>query len=40
MYENGRGVKKDYTKAMKWYYKAAAQGNEGAKNALTRLGGW
>ncbi|WP_455204151.1 hypothetical protein [Kaarinaea lacus] len=27
MYESGRGVKKDYNKALEWYAKAAKQGN-------------
>lgn len=26
-YENGEGVKKDYAEAVKWYHKAAAQGD-------------
>ena len=28
MYENGRGVPKDYDEAIKWYRLAAAQGND------------
>ena len=39
MYENGYGVKKDIKQAKYWYEKAAAQGNENAKNALKRLNG-
>ena len=36
MYEDGRGVTK--YEAVKWYRKAAEQGNEDAKEALKRLG--
>ena len=38
VYANGRGVAKDDVEAMKWYRKAAEQGNENAKSALRRLG--
>ena len=34
MYEEGRGVAKDYSEAEKWYMKSAAQGY---KYAATRL---
>ena len=37
MYENGKGVVKDVTEAVKWYRKAAKQGNEFAKDNLRRL---
>ena len=36
MYELGKGVKQDYAKAVKWYLKAAKQGDKNAKKAL----GW
>ena len=29
MYENGRGVPRDYTEALKWYHLAAAQDDPG-----------
>lgn len=34
MYYNGEGVKKDYKEAIKWYSKAAEQGQENAKENL------
>ena len=34
MYDNGKGVEKNLTEAMKWYRKAAEQGNENALNNL------
>ena len=34
----GRGVEQDYSKAVEWWRKAAAQGNEKAKENLRRLG--
>ena len=34
MYANGEGVEKNLTEAMKWYRKAAEQGNENALNNL------
>ena len=34
MYANGKGVEKNLTEAMKWYRKAAEQGNENALNNL------
>ena len=37
-YELGIGVKKDKQEAVKWYRKAAEQGNSSAKNNLRRLG--
>ena len=37
MYENGQGVKKNYTEALRWYQKAADQGNEQAKTNYTIL---
>ena len=36
--ESGRGTAKNITEAVKWYRKAATQGNKDAKQALTRLG--
>ena len=38
-YENGRGITKNDEEAVKWYRKAAEQGNENAKNALKKLAG-
>jgi TPR repeat protein len=32
MYDTGRGVAQDDVEAMKWYRKAAAQGNDGAEH--------
>lgn len=37
-YENGQGVTKSLSEAVKWYRKAAAQGNNLAKLFLKRLG--
>jgi TPR repeat protein len=37
MYANGLGVSQDYTEAMKWYRKAAEQGDAAAKNNLAAL---
>ncbi len=37
MYQYGKGVAKDETKAVYWYRKAAEQGNEDAKDALKGL---
>ncbi len=34
MYENGRGVPKDYAEAVKWYRMAAGQGHAVAQNSL------
>ena len=34
MYFQGEGVKQDYAKAVKWYTKAAEQGNVGAQTIL------
>ncbi len=31
MYTKGRGVEQDYVGALKWYLKAAEQGNENAE---------
>ena len=31
MYENGRGVKQDYAKAIEWYKKSASKGNSMVK---------
>jgi len=39
MYENGYGVPQSNEDALKWYRKAAEQGNEYAKNALKRITG-
>ena len=36
-YENGKGVKQDWQKAVEWFTKAAQQGDEYAKEALKRL---
>ena len=38
MYMEGCGVAKDDSEAVKWYRKAAEQGDEDAKEALKRLG--
>ncbi|WP_448147548.1 SEL1-like repeat protein [Labrys miyagiensis] len=37
MYEYGRGVERDYSQALAWYRKAAAQGHMGASVAAQRL---
>jgi genome sequencing data, contig C250 len=37
MYENGQGTKRDMEKAREWYEKAAANGDEEAKEALKNL---
>ncbi len=37
-YENGNGTRIDRNQAIVWYRKAAAVGNDGAKEALKRLG--
>ena len=37
MYMNGVGVEKDIKKAYEWYFKAAEQGDEGAKEAIKEL---
>ena len=34
MYDRGQGVPQDYTEAVKWYRRAAAQGNAGAQFSL------
>ena len=34
MYDNGRGVPRDYAAAMSWYRKAAEQGHASAQNNL------
>ena len=34
MYDSGRGVRQDYTKAVQWYRKAAEQGNVEAQHNL------
>jgi TPR repeat protein len=38
MYENGQGVPQDDDEALKWYQKAANQGDSNAQRALARLG--
>lgn len=38
LYENGKGVPRDKASAVKWYRKAAEQGNALAKGNLKRLG--
>jgi hypothetical protein len=37
MYENGRGVVRDVTRAVEWYKKAADQGSAAAQANLVRL---
>lgn len=37
MYQNGRGVKRDFAKAKAWYEKAAEQGDEIAQNNLAYM---
>jgi TPR repeat protein len=37
MYEKGKGVDQSYEKAVKWYQKAADQGNYAAKDRLADL---
>ena len=37
MYEDGKGVSKNLAEAVKWYRKAADQGDEDARKALERL---
>ncbi len=37
MYETGRGVMVDYNQALKWFTKAAAQGNSFAQYKLGRI---
>ncbi|MBQ7733902.1 MAG: SEL1-like repeat protein [Synergistaceae bacterium] len=37
MYYFGRGVAKNYSEAVKWFRKAAEQGDTDAQNALKRL---
>ena len=39
MYDNGHGVKEDYTEAMRWYRKAADRGDDEAKATLESLKG-
>ena len=34
MYDNGQGVRQDYTQAVQWYRKAAEQGDAQAQLAL------
>ena len=36
MYYTGRGVKRDYQEARKWWKNAAEQGNERAQKALEK----
>ena len=38
MYSTGRGVRQDRSEAIRWYRKAADQGDDDAKAALTALG--
>lgn len=40
MYAHGRGVKRDYKKAMEWYQKAANQGDADAQNSMGDLYYW
>ena len=37
MYANGKGVPKDFAKALKWFQLAAEQGQENALKALDRI---
>ena len=37
MYDNGRGVRQDYTKAVQWYRKAAEQGDAQAQSNLASM---
>ena len=37
-YENGDGVPQNYDEAVKWYRKAAQQGNEDAQEVLKEMG--
>jgi S1-C subfamily serine protease len=37
MYSEGKGVPKDAAKAVEWYQKAAAQGDDGAQHSLGRM---
>ena len=37
LYENGEGVKRDFSQARAWYQKAADQGYKDAEAALKRL---
>jgi len=37
MYVNGRGVPQDDAEAVKWYRKAAEQGDADARNALAEM---
>ena len=37
MYEYGRGVKRDYAKALEWYKKAADNGNIEAQSRLSEM---
>ena len=36
-YEKGKGARKDYSKALQWYKKAAANGNKAAIIMLKKL---
>jgi uncharacterized protein len=38
-YERGQGVTRDEAEAVRWYHKAAEQGDATAKEGLARLGG-
>ena len=37
LYENGKGVPQDYAEALKWYHKAAEQGNAYSQNNVGRM---
>ena len=37
IYEQGKGVPKDYAQAMQWYWKAAKQGNADGEQAVGRM---
>ena len=38
-YQTGQGVAQDYVEALRWYRRAAEQGNTGAAEAVKRLTG-
>ena len=38
MYHNGTGVQRNLSEAIKWYRKAAQQGNKTAQDYLRKLG--
>jgi TPR repeat protein len=45
IYANGRGVSQNYTEALKWFRKSAAQGDADSQNVVSfqnnrQLSGW